>query len=206
MSLTVFTHAILQRDLSVIRDKHTSNDIFRATVQRISEVMAVELCKTFPLTEFTFETPLEITTGYRLRESYVLAPVLRAGLGLLDGFLKILPDASVSHIGVSRDHHTHLPNYYYSNIPAKISESHCIVLDPMLATGGSASMALDLLKQKGAKQLTLVSIVAAPEGVRAVEAAHPDVPIFTAALDRELNTSKYILPGLGDAGDRIFGT
>lgn len=206
MSFTVLDHALLKRDMSVIRDKRTPNDVFRLTVARISEVMAVEILKAQPLSTYEFETPLEKTTGYTFSASYVIAPVLRAGLGLLDGFLKFLPDATVSHIGVSRDHKTHLPNYYYSNIPAQISDAVCFVLDPMLATGGSASMALDLLKQKGAKNLTLVSVVAAPEGIEAIETAHPDVQIYAAALDRELNANKYILPGLGDAGDRIFGT
>lgn len=148
----------------------------------------------------------ETTVGYRFKESFLIAPVLRAGLGLQSGFLKFLPDATVSHIGISRDHRTHQPHFYYSNIPARIEKLRCIVLDPMLATGGSATMATSLLKEKGAKTLTLVSVVAAPEGVKRFSEQHPDVPIFAAALDRELNADKYILPGLGDAGDRIFGT
>lgn len=206
MSFTVLDNALLKTELSTLRDKTTPIPLFRATMARISEIMAVEICKTFPLESYEQETPLERTVGYRFKESFLIAPVLRAGLGLQDGFLKFLPDATVSHIGISRDHDTHQPRFYYSNIPARIDALHCIVLDPMLATGGSATMATALLKEKGAKTLTLVSVVAAPEGVQRFSEHHPDVPIFAAALDRELNANKYILPGLGDAGDRIFGT
>lgn len=206
MSFTVIEHSLIKRDLSVLRDRHTPNHLFRLRTGRIAEVMAVEIFKTIEVEPFTLETPLEPTTGYKVKGNYVLAPVLRAGLGLLDGFLKFLPEATVSHIGVSRDEVTHQPNYYYSNIPAKLQESHCLILDPMLATGGSAIMAADLLKKKGATKLTLVSVVAAPEGVTAMSEAHPDVVIYAAALDRALNSNKYILPGLGDAGDRMFGT
>jgi uracil phosphoribosyltransferase len=203
---TVLNNALLKCDLSVLRNKHTPKPLFRLALERLSEVMAMEICSTFTLDAFPIETPLEPTEGYRFKEKFLLAPVLRAGLGLQEGFLKFLPEATVSHIGVSRDHITHQPHYYYSNIPANINELHAIVLDPMLATGGSASMAVKLLKEKGATKLTLVSVVAAPEGVAAFSAAHPDVNIFSAALDRELNENKYILPGLGDAGDRLFGT
>ncbi|KER10390.1 MAG: Uracil phosphoribosyltransferase [[Candidatus Thermochlorobacteriaceae] bacterium GBChlB] len=203
---TVLNNALLKCDLSVLRNKHTPKPLFRLALERLSEVMAMEICSTFTLDAFPIETPLELTEGYRFKEKFLLAPVLRAGLGLQEGFLKFLPEATVSHIGVSRDHITHQPHYYYSNIPANINELHAIVLDPMLATGGSASMAVKLLKEKGATKLTLVSVVAAPEGVAAFSAAHPDVNIFSAALDRELNENKYILPGLGDAGDRLFGT
>jgi len=205
-NFTLLDNALLKRDLSTLRNKHTPNPLFRATLERISEVMAVEICRTFPLDTFDYETPLEVTTGYKFRESFLIAPVLRAGLGLQNGFLKFLPDATVSHIGISRDHKTHEPHFYYSNIPAHIETLHCIVLDPMLATGGSATMATSMLKEKGAKKLSLVSVVAAPEGVKYFSEHHPDVHIFAAALDRELNANKYILPGLGDAGDRIFGT
>ncbi len=205
-NFTLLENALLKCDLSTLRNKHTPNPIFRATLERISEVMAVEICRTFPLDTFDYETPLEATTGYKFQESFLIAPVLRAGLGLQNGFLKFLPDATVSHIGISRDHKTHEPHFYYSNIPAHIETLHCIVLDPMLATGGSATMATTMLKEKGAKKLSLVSVVAAPEGVQYFSEHHPDVHIFAAALDRELNANKYILPGLGDAGDRIFGT
>lgn len=206
MRFTLLDHALLKCDLSTLRNKHTPNPLFRATLERISEIMAVEIFRTLPLRSFEYETPLERTTGYALQESFLIAPVLRAGLGLQHGFLKFLPEATVSHIGISRDHQTHAPHFYYSNIPAHIETLQCIVLDPMLATGGSASMATSLLKEKGAKKLMLVSVVAAPEGVKYFSEQHPDVPIFAAALDRELNVNKYILPGLGDAGDRIFGT
>jgi uracil phosphoribosyltransferase len=206
MPVTVVQHPLLQRNLSIIRDKKSSNDIFRNALSQIAELMAVEVSQSFELTKYSFETPLEKTTGYKLKHEYVLVPVIRAGLGLLDGFLKFIPMASVSHIGVSRDHETHLPKYYYSNIPTNVRKAVILILDPMLATGGSAIMAIDLLKEKGGKNISLVSVVAAPEGVKAVEQAHPDVKIYTAALDRKLNANKYILPGLGDAGDRIYGT
>ncbi len=205
-NFTVLEHALLKRDLSTLRNKHTPNPIFRATLERISEIMAVEICRSLSLESFEYETPLEATTGYRLADSFLIVPVLRAGLGLQNGFLKFLPEATVSHIGISRDHQTHAPHFYYSNIPARIETLHCMVLDPMLATGGSATMATSLLKEKGAKKITLVCVVAAPEGVKTFSEHHPDVQIFAAALDRELNPNKYILPGLGDAGDRIFGT
>ncbi|ACF14881.1 uracil phosphoribosyltransferase [Chloroherpeton thalassium ATCC 35110] len=206
MHFTVIEHALLKADLSVIRDEKTPNGLFRNRIARISEILAVEILKNAELKHFSVQTPLEKTVGFGLRNSYVLVPVLRAGLGLVDGFLKFLPDAGVSHIGVSRDETTHEPNFYYSNIPEKIQESICIILDPMLATGGSATLAADLLKAKGAKRLMLVSVVAAPEGVRKLNEHHPDIAIYTAALDRALNVNKFILPGLGDAGDRIFGT
>ncbi len=206
MKLTVLDHALLKCDLSVLRDKHTPKELFRTSLERIAEVMAVEICAKLPLETFLLDTPLETTAGYRLKEKFLIVPVLRAGLGMQYGFLKFLPDATVSHVGISRDHATHEPRFYYSNIPENIAEMHGFVLDPMLATGGSATMAVRLLKQKGAKQLSLVSIVAAPEGVKHFSEVHPDVHIYTAVLDRELNANKYILPGLGDAGDRLFGT
>ncbi|NTW49766.1 MAG: uracil phosphoribosyltransferase [Chlorobiales bacterium] len=202
MRFTVIDHSLIKRDLSILRERNTPNSVFRERTGRIAEVMAVEIFKQIEVESYTLET----TSGYRIKGHYVLAPVLRAGLGLLDGFLKFLPEATVSHIGVSRDEVTHQPNYYYSNIPAKLQLSQCFILDPMLATGGSAIMAVDLLKKKGATKLTLVSVVAAPEGVNALSQVHPDVTIYAAALDRELNSNKYILPGLGDAGDRMFGT
>ncbi len=206
MKLTVIDHALLKCDLTVLRNKHTPKELFRVSLERLAEVMAVEICAKLPLETFSVETPLETTTGFRLKEKFLLVPVLRAGLGMQSGFLKFLPEATVSHIGVSRDHITHEPHFYYSNIPENISELHGFVLDPMLATGGSATMAVKLLKEKGAKNLSLVSVVAAPEGVKRFSEAHPDVHVYTAVLDRELNANKYILPGLGDAGDRLFGT
>ncbi|MCS7014128.1 MAG: uracil phosphoribosyltransferase [Chloroherpetonaceae bacterium] len=206
MKLTVFEHSLLKCELTVLRNKHTSEELFRSALERLAEIMAIEIFEKLPLEPVHIETPLEPTVGYRLKEKFLIAPVLRAGLGMQNGFLKFLPNATVSHIGVSRDHTTHQPHFYYSNIPENISELHCFVLDPMLATGGSATMAVSLLKEKGARNLSLVSVVAAPEGVRHFSQHHPEVPIYAATLDRELNDKKYILPGLGDAGDRLFGT
>jgi uracil phosphoribosyltransferase len=206
MQCHVVDHAILKTDLTVLRDKTTPNHLFRIHMNRISEIMAIELLKASPLDSFNIETPLESTTGYRLKERYVLVPVLRAGLGLLEGFLKYLPDATVSHIGVFRDEQTHQPKFYYSNIPSQLEQANCIILDPMLATGGSAAFVANCLKEKGAKNLTLVSVVSAPEGIALMNTQHPDIAIYTGTIDRQLNQTKYILPGLGDAGDRLFGT
>lgn len=206
MPIEVIEHPVIQADLSILREKNTPNDMFRLKMARISEIMAIDILKHAELEEFPIETPLEPTTGFRLKQNYVLVPILRAGLGMLESFLKYLPEAIVSHIGVFRDEQTHKPNYYYSNIPSDLKAMHCLVLDPMLATGGSAAFAINCLKEKGASQLTLVSVVAAPEGITYVEQTHPEVQIYSATVDRELNATKYIMPGLGDAGDRLFGT
>ena len=168
--------------------------------------MAVEVARELPVKEVEIETPLEPTRGLRLRDEVAVVPVLRAGLGMVEGFLRLLPDARVGHVGIYRDEEDHVPVDYYERLPRGLPHARVYVLDPMLATGGSAVTALNHLKRAGAKQLELVCLVAAPEGIGAVEQAHPDVRIWTAAVDRELDENAYIRPGLGDAGDRVFGT
>lgn len=199
-------HPVLKRDLTILRDLKTNPELFRSTVKRISTVLAVEISRDFSFIEQEIETPLEKTTGYFLNDDVVLVPVLRAGLGMVSGFLSVLPRAKVGHIGLQRDENTLQPLEYYYKTPSNIDKSKILLLDPMLATGGSSSAAISFLKKRGAKDITFACLVAAPEGVELLEAKHPEVKIYGASLDRELNENGYILPGLGDAGDRTFGT
>lgn len=192
--------------LSVLRDHATPHGEFRQALYEASAIMAVEVARALPLREVEIQTPLEMTTGLRLREEVAVVPVLRAGLGMVEGFLRLLPDARVGHVGIYRDEEEHVPVDYYERLPPGLPDAHVYVLDPMLATGGSAVHALQHLKRAGARQLELVCLVAAPQGLEAVESAHPGVPVWTAAVDRELDENAYIRPGLGDAGDRVFGT
>ena len=168
--------------------------------------MSVEISRNFNLSDFKVETPLEITEGYKISQDVVLVPVLRAGLGMVSGFLAILPDARVGHIGLQRDENTLMPVEYYYKTPKNIDVATVILIDPMLATGGSASEAIKFLKKRGAKNIIFACLVAAPEGIKKLEKDHPEVTIYGASLDRKLNNKGYILPGLGDAGDRTFGT
>jgi uracil phosphoribosyltransferase len=204
--LTVVEHAVLADRLAVLRDRDTSHGAFRQALFECSAIMAVEVARDLPVKEVSIETPLEPTTARRLRDEVAVVPVLRAGLGMVEGFLRLLPDARVGHIGVYRDEQEHVPVDYYERLPPGLPGARVYVLDPMLATGGSAVHALHHLKRAGAGQLELVCLVAAPVGVAAVQAEHPEVPIWTAAVDRELDENAYIRPGLGDAGDRVFGT
>jgi len=197
--LTVVQHAVLADRLTVLRDRNTSFPDFR-------HALAVEAARGLHLSESEIETPLESTRGARLSEQVVVVPVLRAGLGMVDGFLRLLPDARVGHIGMARDETAHTPVDYYSRLPSGLDEARVFLLDPMLATGGSAVNALQHLKGAGARRLELVCLVSAPEGIQAVVEHHPDVKIWTAAVDRGLDENAYIRPGLGDAGDRVFGT
>lgn len=205
-NLVIINHPLIKRDLSILRDKTTKNHLFRATLRRVASLMAFQATHDLKLKIKVVETPLERAKGYQLDEQIVLVPVLRAGLGLVDGFLDLLPDAKVGHVGLYRDEETLKPVDYYSKVPRNLRASLVFVLDPMLATGGSGSAAVSFLKDKGAKKIRFVSLLAAPEGVRRMLRDHPDVLIYTAVLDRQLNAHGYILPGLGDAGDRIFGT
>lgn len=205
-NLVLLQHPLIKKDITILRDKKTNTEIFRAAVTRISNVLAVEISTAFSLTEFRVETPLEKTKGYRLKQDVVLIPVLRAGLGMVEGFLQLIPDAKLGHVGLERNETTLLPNSYYLKTPKNLSKAEVILLDPMLATGGSASAAISFLKKRGAKNLVFACLLAAPEGVKKLLKNHPDVIIFSAALDRQLNKKGYILPGLGDAGDRTFGT
>jgi uracil phosphoribosyltransferase len=204
--LTIIDHPVLADRLSVLRDRATSHGEFRQTLFECSAIMAVEVARELPLKEVEIETPLETTQGLRLRDEVTVVPVLRAGLGMVEGFLRLLPDARVGHLGIQRDEDDHAPVDYYERFPPGLPDARVYLLDPMLATGGSAVRALQHLKASGARRLELVCLVSAPEGVRAVQDAHPDVRIWTAALDRELDDNAYIRPGLGDAGDRVFGT
>ena len=205
-NLTIINHPLLKRDLTILRDRSTGNHLFRTTMRRIAAVLAFEVTRDLTIWKHPVRTPLEKTTGYKLAEDIIIIPVLRAGLGLVDGFLDFLPDAKVGHVGLYRNEETLQPVDYYSKFPRKLGKSLVLLLDPMLATGGSGAAAITFLKEKGARRIRFVSLLAAPEGVRRIVAAHPDVRLFTTVLDRQLNDHGYILPGLGDAGDRIFGT
>jgi len=205
-NLNLINHPLVKRDITIMRDKKTNSEMFRAAVTRISNILAVEISTAFSLAEFKVGTPLEKTKGYRLKQDVVLIPVLRAGLGMVEGFLQLIPDAKLGHIGLERNETTLLPNNYYFKTPKNLSRAEVILLDPMLATGGSASAAISFLKKRGAKDFVFACLLAAPEGVKKLLKNHPDVIIFSAALDRQLNKKGYILPGLGDAGDRTFGT
>jgi uracil phosphoribosyltransferase len=205
-NFNLIDHPLIKRDVTVLRDISTQPETFRSAVQRISNILAVEISKDIELDTFEVETPLEKTTGYKLKKEIVLVPVLRAGLGMVSGFLELIPDAKVGHIGLQRDETTLKPIEYYYKTPKNIDAATVILVDPMLATGGSAAEALNYLKKRGARNLIFACLVAAPEGIIKLSKEHPDIKIFGAALDRELNNKGYILPGLGDAGDRTFGT
>jgi uracil phosphoribosyltransferase len=205
-NLTIFEHPLVQRDLTILRDKTTASYTFRAVLRRMASLMAYEATQDLRLRRIPIETPLQKTSGYVVVEKVILIPILRAGLGLVGGFVEVLPTARVGHIGLYRNEETLKPVDYYLKFPRSLRDSLVLVLDPMLATGGSAVSAVSVLKARGAKRIRFVSLVAAPEGVHTLAKAHPDVKIFTCALDRKLNEKGYILPGLGDAGDRMFGT
>ncbi len=190
----------------MLRDRETPYDTFRQVLFEAAAIMAVEVARKLPVKRVELHTPLEATAGVRLQDAVTVVPVLRAGLGMVEGFLRLLPDARVGHVGIYRDEEAHVPIDYYERLPPGLASARVYVLDPMLATGGSAVSALNRLKKAGGQRLELVCLVAAPEGIEAVGAAHRDVPIWTAAVDRELDENAYIRPGLGDAGDRVFGT
>jgi len=205
--LYVFDHPLIQHKLTYIRDKNTGTKEFRELVDEVATLMAYEITRDLPLEDTTIETPVskavtKIVSGKKIG----LVPILRAGLGMIDGILKIIPAAKVGHVGLYRDPETLKPVEYYLKLPSDIAERELIVIDPMLATGGSASAAITLLKEKGAQNIKLMCLIAAPEGVERVQQDHDDVDVFVAAVDEKLNEHGYIVPGLGDAGDRLFGT
>ena len=203
----VVNHPLVQHKLTLMRQKDCGTKDFRQLLEEISMLMAYEVTRELPLVEIEIETPVaacksKIIAGKKLG----VVPILRAGLGMVDGIVNLVPTAKVGHIGLYRDPETHLPVEYYCKLPTDINERDLIVVDPMLATGGSSVAAIDFIKQRGCKSITLMCLVGCPEGVEAVQKAHPDVDIYIAAIDERLNEHKYIVPGLGDAGDRLFGT
>ena len=203
----IFDHPLITHKLSVMRNKETNTKEFRELVDEVSMLMVYEITKDLPLKEVEIETPVAKMTAKMLSDRKIaLVPILRAGLGMVSGVQKLLPNAKVGHIGLYRDPETHEPVEYYCKLPEDIENSKVFVLDPMFATGGSASAAITFLKQRGCKDLCLVCLVAANPAIDRMAADHPDVPIYCAALDECLNENAYIVPGLGDAGDRIFGT
>jgi uracil phosphoribosyltransferase len=204
--LIVVQHPVLEDRLAVLRDEVTPHGAFRLALHEASAILAIEATRDLPTVQRTIATPLEPAEAHRLEAPIIIVPVLRAGLGMVEGFLRLLADARVGHLGLQRDEDTLEPTGYFERLPPGMGEAYVFLLDPMLATGGSAVAALDRLKANGARRLRLICLVAAPEGVDAVRDVHPDVPIWTAALDRQLDEHGYIRPGLGDAGDRVFGT
>jgi uracil phosphoribosyltransferase len=206
-NLTVVNHPLVLHKLTLMRDKHTPSAVFRQLLHEISHLLAYEVCRDLPMTTQTIETPLaEMEAPILKGKKLVIVSVLRAGNGLLEGMLTLIPSARVGHIGLYRDHKTLQPVEYYMKVPEDISERRTIVVDPMLATGNSVSAAVKRLKEAGAQDIKLVTLLSAPEGIMHFHEEHPDVPIFTAAVDSHLNDIGYIVPGLGDAGDRMFGT
>ncbi len=203
----VFDHPLIQHKTALLRGKETSTKDFRQLVTEIATLMTYEATRDLPLKDVEIETPMEKCTLKMLDgEDVAIVPILRAGLGFVDGMLSLIPNAKVGFIGLYRDPDTHLPVEYYCKLPADIEKRQVFIVDPMLATGGSASAAINFVKQHGAKQIKFMCIIAAPEGIEVLQKDHPDVDIYIAAKDRQLNSNAYILPGLGDAGDRIYGT
>lgn len=205
-NVTLIEHPVISRDLTILRDVNTATADFRSAMKRIATILAYHALKELPLKEFTVTTPLKETTGYDINQKIIVVPILRAGLALTDAILQFIPDAGVGHVGMYRDEQTHQPVDYYSNIPPDIENAMVLVVDPMLATGGSAHDALSFVKKKGAQHLRFISLISAPEGLARLQKEHPDVPIITSAIDEKLNDDAFIVPGLGDAGDRYFDT
>jgi len=205
--LVICDHPLIQHKLTIIRDKTTNPKQFRELVDEVAMLMAYELTRDVPLETIQVETPVQVAEGKVISGRMMgLIPILRAGLGMVDGVLKIIPSAKVGHIGLYRDHETLQPVEYYCSLPSDVTERELIVIDPMLATGGSANAAIDMLKARDCRPTKLMCLIAAPEGVKAVQDKHPDVDIYLGALDEKLNEHGYIVPGLGDAGDRLYGT
>ena len=205
--LVIYNHPLIQHKLTMMRDKNTGSTTFRNLAKEVGMLMVYEMTRELPLEVVEIETPIQKTNAKVLTgKKMAIVPILRAGLGMVEGVLELIPAARIGHIGLYRDPETHKPVEYFCKLPQDIQDREVYVLDPMLATGGSAAAAIDLLKEKGAKNIKLVCIVGCPEGVELVQKQHPDVDIYLAALDEKLDENFYIVPGLGDAGDRIFGT
>ncbi|WP_394018062.1 uracil phosphoribosyltransferase [Anaerococcus cruorum] len=206
-NVNVLNHPVIKHKISILRDVSTGATEFRSIIKELSIMLAYEATKDLELEQYELETPVAKTTGYRISGKKLgIVPILRAGLGMVDGVLEVIPAAKIGHIGMYRDEETLMPVEYYSKLPKDVESRDILVVDPMLATGGSACDAIGRLKEKGCKDIKLLSIIAAPEGVKKLQEEHPDVEIFIAQLDDGLNEDSYIVPGLGDAGDRLFGT
>jgi uracil phosphoribosyltransferase len=205
-NVIVIDHPVIQTKLTELRVKTADHRTFRTLLNQIASLMVYEVTRDWPTEPRTIETPLEQMQGHKLAKKVTLVPILRAGLGMSDGVLRMLPEARLGHLGVYRDEKTLEPVSYYQKLPPDIAQTEVLLIDPMLATGGSGSAAVSFLKKAGVTNMRFVCLVAAPEGIAALHAQHPEVPIYCAAIDRQLNERGYILPGLGDAGDRIFGT
>jgi uracil phosphoribosyltransferase len=205
-NLVVFNHPLIQHKLTHIRDFATSYRPFRALLYQIAGLMCYEVTRSFPTRSVPVQTPVELTQGHRLVGTITVVPVLRSGLAMAEGILEMMPEARVGHLGLVRDERTLKPTIYLKRLPKDLDAGPVVLVDPMLATGGSASAALSILREAGAKDLRMICLVAAPEGVQRLKSDHPDVMIYAAALDRQLNEKGYIMPGLGDAGDRMYGT
>lgn len=205
-NVTILDHPVVARDLSILRDETTDIVAFRSAMSRIATILAYESLKELPLRKTTIHTPIEATSGYHINTEIIVVPILRAGLTLVDAIMNFIPDAKIGHLGMYRDEKTHEPVDYYSNLPAEVSDGLVLVVDPMLATGGSADDAIGYLVKQGAKNIRFTSLISAPEGLKRITEKYPDVSIITAAVDEKLNDDAFIVPGLGDAGDRYFGT
>lgn len=206
MGMHYLNHPLINHKLTMMRDIHTKPKDFKSNLDEIAKLMAYIVCEDLETVDVEIETPLEKMVGMRLKKEVVIVPILRAGLGFLDGLRNVIPEASVGYIGMARNEETLLPEEYYAKFPKDLDQKTVIVVDPMLATAGSGSAALNNIKARGAKDIKFMCLVAAPEGVKVMEKAHPDVDFYIAALDDHLNEKGYIVPGLGDAGDRLFGT
>ncbi|MBQ6223385.1 MAG: uracil phosphoribosyltransferase [Solobacterium sp.] len=204
--LEVLNHPLITHKLTLMRNKNTGTKDFRENLDEIAELMAYEICRDLPIQPIDIETPMGPCVGYELSKEVVIVPILRAGIGLLDGIRRLVPTAKVGFVGLYRDEETLQPQEYFSKFPKNLEDAIVMIVDPMLATGGSAVAAINLVKERGAKSIKLICLVGVPEGAKAVQEAHPDVDIYLAAMDDHLNEIGYIVPGLGDAGDRIFGT
>ena len=205
-NLFISVHPLILDKLSRLRDENTSHSDFRRVLEEIGILLFYEATSELTLIKREIKTPLETTKGAKLEQEILIVPILRAGLGMMNGIFKIMPEVRVGMVGVYRDEDNLEPVDYYNNLPEDLNHFETILLDPMLATGGSSKFAVDRIKEKGAKNIKMIFIISAPEGVKALQKAHPDIKIYTAALDRQLNDKAYILPGLGDAGDRYFGS
>jgi uracil phosphoribosyltransferase len=204
--LTIIHHPVVARDLTILRNRVTNTADFRLAMGRVAIILAYHALKDLPLKKIEITTPVTTTQGYEINTDIIIVPILRAGLSLVNALLNFIPDARVGHLGMYRDETTHEPVDYYSNIPSGLENAMVLLVDPMLATGGSADDAIAFLKKKGAKNIRFISLISAPEGLQRISTKYPDVSVITAAMDEKLNDDAFIVPGLGDAGDRYFGT